>query len=476
MTDKPITMTNALIATTSTSSKDDMSREQEGMMREWIITKMSPKLSVFLNQVRCPWDRSELLLTNIKKLGYTDITLRYEHDDYADEWIYKPYFKLNTLASLLGYSRPRDLFKAGGILSDCTKYYLKSGAVPHRLVPGDGDCIVPDHLCMASDSNKYNCIYIDINACEALVTSASRIPKFKDNALSFKNLLADLNRVSVIIISRLNQLVTEYRYQQQTQHVAQLEANQKAYEDIANQRKRLEEETKLLALKTYPDVTLEKSHYGYIFSSDEYMANDMYKLGITDNLKNREQDAQTYCPTGKFLYTLETYDARSTETALHQALKRRGLHYKISSGNEWFKIPGLDEAKKLLELATNNTNALYDYVATYPDLLRQRFAITDKPSVPMITDAPANAPPIADYVKDVTKKLIDMNASYISKTNMIQLLKKTAHESKYKNYKAVLPIDLEAFIANDNIQGIRLTKKTTKKTMSISIDIESSDG
>ena len=111
MTDKPITMTDTLITTSSTSSKDDMSKEQEGMMREWIIAKMPPKLSMFLDQVRCPWDRSELLLTNIKKLGYTDIILRYEHDDYAEEQIYKPYFKLNTLASLLGYSRPRDLFK-----------------------------------------------------------------------------------------------------------------------------------------------------------------------------------------------------------------------------------------------------------------------------------------------------------------------------------------------------------------------------
>ena len=201
----------------------------------------------------------------------------------------------------------------------------------------------------------------------------------------------------------------------------------------------------------------------------------MYKICITDNLKNREHDAQTFCPTGKFLYKLETYDARSTEVTLHQTLKRYGLHYKIGSGNEWFKIPGLEEAKKLLELATNNTNALYDYIATYPDILRKRFTIADKPSILMITDVAANPPPIEDYVKDVTKKLIDMKVSNMSKTNMTQLLRKTAHESKYKNYKAVLPIDLEAFIANDSIQGIKLTKKMTKKTISVHIEIENSN-
>ena len=711
MTDKPIAMTNAL-TTTSTSSKDDMSKEQEGMMREWIIAKMPPKLSAYFQSISNVWDRNEIIMSCIKDLNYRDVVLVPKLNHFTDEIKYVPFFRLNSLATMLGYAVPANLFKRDKALHTHTKYTL-SMLKDTQICDGQNGhyvrSIIPDHLDNKSDPRNNDYIYIDLSACEDLISAAMKQTKFKERAVAFKdaidmikyindtftnalnkemtNYIAKLNQgtmpstkereamkvicanasthsntskskdelsseqestmrewmvaqiddkyrdifkmvnkpwdktevlmsffntikfkdivlvpevygrrnktryvpwysvttlanmiggrvdalktkllkpfefmtisnleakyqppqkegadLTMIIPSHLkdnnydkrlfinslaaltlvrhvahkiapvlvngndvrsiamellttmdgldgiitdlvddmSDLIAEYRHQQQAhaleatkQQLAAIEADKRQIEE---QRKRLEEETKLLALKTYPDVALEKSHYGYIFSSDEYMAMNLYKIGITDNLKNREDDAHTYCPTGKFLYKLETYDARSTEQSLHRVLKRHGLHYKISSGNEWFRLPGLEEAKELLNKATNSTNDLYDHVATYLPLLRKQFTITNKPSVPMITDTPANPPPIADYVRDVTKKLINMNASYISKTNMIQLLKKTAHESKYKNYKAVLPIDLEAFIANDNIQGIRLTKKTTKKTMSISIDIESSDG
>ena len=464
--------------------KEALSKEQENMMKEWIITKMSPKLSIFFDQVTRPWDRTELLLTNIARLGYTDIILRHEYDDFADEHMYKPYFKLNTLASMLGYSRPNDLIKPSGILSDCTKYYLKSDTVGHRIAPGEGECIIPDSLCMPSDTNKYNCIYINITACETLISSAARIPKFKDSALLFKNLLTDLNRISVVVINRLNQLVAEYRYQQQLantqadkQKILAIEQKERV---IEQKQKRLEEEMRIVALQKYPDVDIKKCHHGYIFSSPDDMSRDLFKIGITDDLKGREKSAHTYCPRGSFLYTVDIYDARSAEYTLHQVLKKYGLHRKINSGDEWFYIPGLDEAKKLLDIVASNTNDLYEHVSRYLSMLRDRLCASTT-DIPMIEAVPVEAPVdetklVNDFIKEIANK-VGMGKP-IYKTQLLKMLKDLANDDRYKKHKDKLPTDFDRFTnttatdAATNIDGIKVETKSSGRQTTIRFTIE----
>lgn len=473
------------ITTIDDINTNNLCKEQEIMMREWIITKMSAKLSPFFDRVARPWDRTELLLTNIARLGYTDIILRQEYDDFADEHVYKPYFKLNTLASMLGYSRPNDLIKPSGILSDCTKYYLKSDTVGHRIAPGEGECIIPDSLCMPSDTNKYNCIYINITACETLISSAARIPKFKDSALLFKNLLSDLNRISVVVINRLNQLVAEYRYQQQLtnahvdqQKILAIEQKERA---IEQKQKRLEEEMRIVALQKYPDVDIKKCHHGYIFSSPDDMSRDLFKIGITDDLKGREKSAHTYCPRGNFLYTVDIYDARSAEYTLHQVLKKYGLHRKINSGDEWFYIPGLDEAKKLLDIVASNTNDLYEHVSRYLSVLRDRLCASTT-DVPMI-EAPPVDPPIDetklvnDFIREIANK-VGMDKP-IYKTQLLKMLRDLANDDRYKKHKDKLPTDFDRFTNTTtttdtatNIDGIKVETKSSGRQTTIRFTIE----
>lgn len=662
--------------TTSTPLVSDMtianiSKEQEDMMREWIISKMPTSMASYLDGINVPWDKNEVLLVNIKKMGYNDIIFRYEHDTFLEETVYKPYFKFNTLASKLGYNRPKDLFKTNGLLHGYDKYNVKNEAGIYRLAPGEGICVIPPHLIDISDTNKYNYIYVNMNACEALIMGASRQSKFKDKANEFKTLIDSLNKLSFFVaklnqiimsykhlqsmkgttskpttdiskeqegmmrewvmsqlptdtlpffdgvtrpwdpvefltsnimrygfneiimvptknkltgktyyepyfviyklakylhytnpentsklfknqilytlsdlckkysseiivpnhlktnqlnqmkfgnfkcakqliehvaysnvksyaagkqvatslmdvmtdisviskdlIDAMNQLVAEYRYQQQLtnakaneQKLLQIEQYKK---DIEDQRKRLEEETRLFALQAHPDIAIKKSHYGYIFSSEDYMKKDLYKIGITDNLKGREVAAHTYHPEGGFLYTIETYNAKVTEASLHQVLKDYRLQYKINSGDEWFKIPGLDEAKRLLDLAINNTGAVYEHVASYASQLRDRIINPPIQAImPSSTSAINEEPPIADFIKDVIDK-IGMDR-YVYKTDLLKAIRTMTNDIRYKKHKTKLPTNVEMFTTSADTSGLKAEIKESGRVTRIRFIIE----
>lgn len=465
---------NSQVATTSSSSnvqtRDELCQEQSNMMREWVMSKMPPKLLPYFKNVKNAWDRTEIVMACLNDLNYKDIILAPRINTFTERITYTPFFKLNSLATALGYRRPGDLLKSDRSFNTHHRYTLpdiKDMKVCTRQKTEYEFPVIPDHLDNKSDPRRNDCLYIDMAACEELISMAMKQSKFKERAKDFKEILTITSDVTNAMIETLNSLITEYRLQQQTQQIQAIEADKKQMEE---QKKRLEEETKLLALKKFPDTTIDKSHYGYIFSSPEYMANDLYKIGITDNLVNRERDAKTYCPTGSFLHTVESYDSRSTEQTIHIALKKHGLWHEISAGNEWFYLPSLDEAIKLLDMATNNTTLLYDYIATYAPTLRSKFTIAPKPSILAIKDDPSIDAIIASYVNDVVQYLITNNITCMSKTNMILLLRKTASDPKYKKKKDRLPTELEAFLTDKNIRGITLTKKPTKSQMKIEIE------
>lgn len=464
---------NTSTCSTPYKSKEELTSEQESAMREWVLSRMPTKLMPYFKNVKNAWDRTEVITSCLRDLNYKDIILTPKINTFTEEITYVPYFKLNSLASTFGYVEPAKLFKDGRVLSSHAKYTINT-LKDINICKGQNapyaKSIIPEHLDNKSDPRNNDYIYIDLSACEDLISAAMKQSKFKDNAKEFKEVLMVSSEVTNAIITKLNQLVAEYRFQQQTQRIQAIEADKKHMEE---KRKRLEEETKILALKKFPDIQPLKSHYGYVFSSPEYMATNLYKIGITDNLTNREQSAKTYCPTGSFLHTVETYDARSTERMVHQALKEHNLWHEISSGNEWFYIPSLDEAKELLNLATNNTSAVYDRVASFTSKLRDCY-ITNPISAPpqqlAIKDDPSIDAIIASYVNDVVQHLITNNITCMSKTNMILLLRKIASDPKYKKKKDRLPTELEAFLTDKNIRGITLTKKPTKSQMKIEIE------
>lgn len=485
--------TNAMIdddticAIQSTSSQgaqttEELNKEQETTMREWIMSHVHTNLLPYFNGVNKPWDRTEVLLANIKRLNYNDIILKPSVTMFGDI-SYQPYFKLFTLAGKLGYEKPGNLYLDKKPLHEHKKYYLPS-LIVQVIDPPSGDqymTIIPDHLNDKSDRRRNECIYIDIEGCRELLSAAMRQPKFKDRAKEFNTVINSVNDISNAIISKLNHLVAEYRHQHQLANAQadkqKLLAIEQKERDIADRQKKLEEETKLLALKAYPDVDVQKSHYGYIFTSPYHISRNLYKIGITDNLKKREIDAHTYCPDGKFYYTVDVYDSRSTETVLHQVLKKYQLHYKINSGDEWFRVPGLEEAKKLVDMAANNTNDIYEHVSTYAAQLRSWFSssdalmITDRADADISTSIDTNAPPINEFINDVLDKLKDSKT--ISKTNLIKLLKIMSNDDRYKKHKDKLPIDMDEFITKtDGPQAnhrIKLDKKTTGKKTTITV-------
>ena len=483
---------DAICATSGnpSQSKEEMCKEQESMMREWIMSHLHENILPYFHNVNRPWDRTEVLLANIKRLNYNDIILNPSTNMFGDI-CYQPYFKLYTLASKLGYEKPGDLCCIRKPLYGHKKYYLVD-LTTQVTDPSSGDqyiSVIPDHLNDKTDRRRNECIYINAESCKELLSAAMRQPKFKERAGEFNKVYNTVNDISNAIISKLNQLVAEYRYQQQANtnaimnnklaayqsaQEAAKKAQEEATKEIEAKQKRIEEETKLFALRVHPDVDIKKTHYGYIFSSDDYMKKDLYKIGITDNLKNRERDAHTYHPEGGFLYTIETYNAKITEYALHQILKECRLQYKINSGDEWFKIPGLDEAKKLLNLAINNTDTVYEHVMTYPSQLRDR--IVNPVPVPTMlaimppVDKSEEEPPIKEFIQDIANMI--GNGNSICKTNLIKKLRDLANSTKYKKHKTKLPTEFDTFTASTNDNGIKTETKSAGRTTTIKFTIE----
>jgi hypothetical protein len=473
----------------TTQSKDQLCQEQETMMREWMIAQIDDKYKDVFESVNKPWDKTEVLMAFFNTIKFKDIVLIPEAYGRRNKVRYVPWYSITTLTSLVGGRVDAlriKLLKSFDFMT-ITDLELKYQS---PLKVGTAQIIVPLHL---KDNNYDRRLFVNSLAALTLVRHTAYKPSpvllnGNDIRPVAKELLATLDSLDTIvvdIIDDMNDLIAEYKQQQQAQQLISLENDKKKQAEqlaaieadkqkMEDQKRRLEEETKALALRKFPDIIVEKSHYGYIFSSPDYMAHNLYKIGITDNLTNRERDAKTYNPDGSFLHTVESYDSRSTELTMHIALKKYGLWHEISAGNEWFYVPSLEEAKKLLDIATNNTAMLYDHIALYASTLRNGFSIDIKqlPTQRLaIMDAPSIESLITDYVNEVVQHIIDSKATSISKTNMIQLLRKVAHGPKYRKKKDQLPTDLDTFLTNriTGTHGINMSKKQTKSTIKIEI-------
>lgn len=464
------------VASSKPTTITDTCKEQEGMMREWVISQLPTDTRSFFNGVTRPWDPVEFLTSNIMRYGFNEIIMVPTKNKLTGKTYYEPYFVIYKLAKYLHYTNPENtskLFKNQVLytLSDLCKKY-------------SSEIIVPNHL----KTNQLNQMkFGDFKCAKQLIehVAYSNVKSYaagKPIAVSLLNAITDISIISKDLIDAMNQLVAEYRHQQQLikakdneQKLLKIEQYKK---DIEDQKKRLEEETRLFALQAHPDIAIKKSHYGYIFSSEDYMKKDLYKIGITDNLKGREVSAHTYHPEGGFLYTIETYNAKVTEASLHQVLKDYRLQYKINSGDEWFKIPGLDEAKRLLDLAINNTGAIYEHVASYASQLRDRIINPPIQAImPSNTNTINEEPPITDFVKDVINK-IGLNKD-VYKTDLLKTIRTMINDIKYKKHKTKLPTNVEMFTTSADTSGIKAEVKesgrVTRIRFIIEVDIDTND-
>lgn len=476
-------------------TREEIGKEQESMMREWVISQVDDKYKSIFDTVSKPWDKSEVLMVFFDTIKIKDIVLVPEVYGRRSKVRYTPWYSILSITNIIGNrvdALKTDLLKAFDFL---TIPQLEERYQSPEFLGTDNSLVIPSHL---KDKNYDRRLFVNSQAVLTFVRyvaykTSPVMLKGIDVRKAAKELLETMDSLDMIVtnlVDELSDIITEYRHQHQLANAQadkqKLLAIEQKERDIADRQKKLEEETKLLALKAYPDVDVQKSHYGYIFTSPYHISRNLYKIGITDNLKKREIDAHTYCPDGKFYYTIDVYDSRSTETVLHQVLKKYQLHYKINSGDEWFRVPGLEEAKKLVDMAANNTNDIYEHVSTYAAQLRSWFSssdalmITDRADVNAGTDMDDNAPPINEFINDVLDKLKDSRT--ISKTNMIKLLKIMSNDDRYKKHKDKLPIDMDEFIAKtderastnidqsiDTNHRIKLDKKTTGKKTTITI-------
>lgn len=466
-------------AITSTSVSDmivaNISKEQEGMMREWVINKIPASMASYLDGVNIPWDKNEVLLVNIKRMGYNDIIFRYEYDMFLEETVYKPYFKFSTLAGKLGYNRPKDLFKTNGLLHGYDKYNVKNEAGIYRLVPGEGTCVIPSHLIDISDTNKYNYIYVNMNACEALIMGASRQSKFKDKASEFKTLIDSLNKLSLVLINKLNQAIAGYRYQQ-------LEEDKKRLAIYDKQRAALNNALQI-AMDRIKDIHLSKKYHMYIFTTAAQEIHMKYKFGITDDLPSRLISLQNGDQTdgGRYVHTTEVYNNRWSEKLLHQILRDVGLH----CDGEWYMTPGEDASIQLLDTLATTVNDTYDVAIKFPGLIRDRLkaqlSIEYTPPIQAIMPSNTNTineePPITDFVKDVINK-IGLNKD-VYKTDLLKTIRTMINDIKYKKHKTKLPTNVEMFTTSADTSGIKAEVKesgrVTRIRFIIEVDVDTND-
>ena len=120
----------------------------------------------------------------------------------------------------------------------------------------------------------------------------------------------------------------------------------------------------------------------YIFTSENYARNNIYKIGITGNIKKRKSNLNT---SHAFVeedvyeaYSVFCYDAEMAEKSIHNALEL----YRYRSDREFFHVPFI-VARRVVDLFVRSFNKAHEELT---DVMEQ----WDRPSdaVPAITAAP----------------------------------------------------------------------------------------
>ncbi len=198
-------------------------------LRKWIDDWLQRPESVpyrqYLEGVKCPWDCSEILVTNLVRKGLTEFIIRPELDIFETvEYCF--YIKLEALAKILGYATGRHMFSSGHFLNNYPKYYLNdlkvvSPEVKHLyesmdkndpanrcfLLNGPPRVIIPQKLDNMSGGHQGRYVYVDTATAIKIIHHAEFSGKFRSEAGS---LLDSINlglKLSSKIIPKLVNII-----------------------------------------------------------------------------------------------------------------------------------------------------------------------------------------------------------------------------------------------------------------------------
>jgi hypothetical protein len=370
------------LAERTNPTKNDIELKQQKEMREWVICRLPEKMLPFLDGVEKIYDRNELILANIKRLGYKDIIMRPEMDEFGDDIIYQAFFKNDTLGKRLGYEKPRNLFDKSKPLENHHKYTLPDldRTIQTPQNEASEKSIIPEHLNNKLDSNRNTYIYIDIDGAEALIQAALKQSKFKANAMAFRELLSTLNRISTAIISRLSKLVAEFRIQN-----IERDTRQNVIAEIEDQRQveALQlEESRQKAIDARRELAIAKfttnSSPGIIYAKAAPNGSKMIctKIGKTNDPVRRIVGQNNALPVpDAYLIEMDVRDMMQAETLAHRLLDSRNT--RVTAKKEFFYITNAD-AVEFVRFIANSINAAYDnHINPALDRYIEEYAVGD---------------------------------------------------------------------------------------------------
>jgi hypothetical protein len=132
--------------------------------------------------------------------------------------------------------------------------------------------------------------------------------------------------------------------------------------------------------------------YVYIFSSDMYISQGLFKIGKSKDPKSRLSNMSTSCLGGKFLYVSPCSNMDNVELFMHKDLTSKGQNFD----KEWFKFDSYDSCLSYFndrvfrydddesdkpEPFDISQSDLHDKQITLPSMTKMRKLISDKDKI-----------------------------------------------------------------------------------------------
>lgn len=275
--------------------------------------------------------------------------------------------------------------------------------------------------------NEYNIKLINITFADPLSLEyeyiQNEIKQLTPNDLNKKtwNLLSVKNFKSLIM--QLNTKVS----QEVKEYYISLEEILNEYSKYLKEKEILElrEEIKNLESKTNLENFInnvkgkEKTEYIYIATSKMYAQNNYYKIGRTDNLKNRLSDFNTAHVSGDtfyFCYYEKVYEANTVEKLINNLFEP----FKEKKNKEIFHIH-YKYLEDLIPLVIKNTNESFEFINIS---MKNKLSdmICSKPYIPK--ELLVNEEIIEDDLKKRVTQLLDKLVEELKDKNKKQIGKK----------------------------------------------------
>ena len=470
---------------------DTMEIEQQRTMNEYIYNQLDDDQIELVGNCTKLWDRTEVLRCFFDTLGFKSIIGLPVIYGRRNKLKYEPWYAIKIMADSLG--RRVDNLQTQLLKSfEFLKMEQLKKKIQHPQFKGvENELVIPQHL---KDNKMNERLYVNHKAILTLVRDIAYknnpvLVKDKDVRDYAKNLINTLDSLDDnigMLIDDLSSIVSEYRYNDQ---LRQIEERDKQQKEIEQQQKEEQERIRVaridLAIASFPNRPLSKTHKVYIFSSPEYLDKMVphVKIGITDDLTKRLKQHQTSCPTGLMYYDVDTYDSKGAEQALLNMYRSYGLSIKDknSSAEEWIRISSLERTKERLKLVAENRNGEYEDLSDECRLIREMMVGEQEP---FIVDGqnyieykePEPEPdieiPKKEYVQKICEKIgINDNKAITYKTALINTMRAVKKQDEFKSVKTKLPIDIDSFL-DMKIEGISIKKEERGKQVKITIEIQ----